>query len=88
MHHGVTDYSDASLTGALNFKKKTWEIDMLCELGLDVNIFPQVRASHELAGTVSADVARMTGLKEGIPVYIGVWGCCLFHKRSWDRCTG
>jgi len=44
---------------------------MLCELELDVNIFPDVRASHELAGTVSADVARMTGLKEGIPVYIG-----------------
>ena len=71
VHHGVTDYSDASLTGALNFKKKIWAKDILCELGLDVNIFPQVRASHELAGTVSADVARMTGLKEGIPVYIG-----------------
>ena len=71
MHYGVTDYSDASLTGALNFKKKTWAKDILCELGLDVNIFPHVRASHELAGTVSADAARMTGLKEGIPVYIG-----------------
>ena len=69
--HGVTDYSDASLTGALNFKKKKWAKDMLCELKLDVNKFPQIRASHELAGTLSADVARITGLKEGIPVYVG-----------------
>jgi len=69
--HGVTDYSDASLTCAFNFKKKMWAKDMLCELGLDVNKFPQIRASHELAGTVSADVAHITGLKEGISVYLG-----------------
>jgi len=69
--NGVTDYSDASLTCAFNFKKKAWATDMLCELGLNVNKFPQIRSSHELAGTVTADVARMTGLKEGIPVYVG-----------------
>ena len=72
--NGVTDYSDASLTGAFNFKKKAWATDMLCELGLNVNKFPQIRASHELAGTVTADVAHTTGLKEGIPVYVSVVG--------------
>ena len=61
--NGVTDYSDASLTCAFNFEKKAWATGMLYELGLDVNKFPQIRSSHELAGTVAADVAHMTGLK-------------------------
>jgi len=39
--NGVTDYSDASLTGAFNFKKKMWAKDILYELGIDINKFPQ-----------------------------------------------
>ncbi|MBS4221735.1 xylulokinase [Lederbergia citrea] len=68
---GVTDYSDASLTGTLNLSKKVWEELIFSELDLDVKKMPDIVASTEVVGYVSQKAAYETGLLEGIPVVIG-----------------
>ena len=68
---GVTDYSDASLTVALDLKKGDWARGMLADLGLDAARFPEIRPGHDLSGRVSAAAARETGLLEGTPVAVG-----------------
>lgn len=68
---GQTDYSDASLTCALNITRREWDASMLKELELDIDKFPGLGASHEMLGRVSKEASALTGLKVGIPVYRG-----------------
>lgn len=68
---GMTDYSDASLTGAFNLKTRTWEDSLFRELDLDKNKMPQPLPSTGVIGHVQKHVANETGLMEGTPVVIG-----------------
>lgn len=68
---GFTDYSDASLTGALNLKTRKWEQELFSELGLDVLKMPTPLPSTAIVGFVQKSVAIETGLIEGTPVVIG-----------------
>ena len=68
---GVTDYSDASLTIALDITRGAWAKDMLADLRLDVNRMPRILCGHDVTGRVSAETARLTGLLEGTPVSVG-----------------
>ena len=68
---GYTDYSDASLTIALDIGRRRWASEMLGELGIDVQRMPRLLAGHDVAGRVSREAARRTGLTEGTPVAIG-----------------
>lgn len=68
---GITDYSDASLTGAFHLEKKMWEESLFNELELDLAKMPRAVPSTEIVGTVQKYVAAETGLMEGTPVVIG-----------------
>ena len=68
---GYTDYSDASLTIALDIGRRRWASEMLGELGIDVQRMPRLLAGHDVAGRVSREAAQRTGLTEGTPVAIG-----------------
>ncbi len=68
---GLTDYSDASLTGALNLEKKEWEKSVFDELNLEINKMPALVLSSEVIGSVTQQAAQDTGLMEGTPVVIG-----------------
>ncbi|MDR1905020.1 MAG: hypothetical protein LBQ88_22415 [Treponema sp.] len=68
---GLTDYSDASLTGAFNLKKKSWSAEILDGLGLSRSCFPELKNSTEIGGVLSADAASALGLARGIPVSVG-----------------
>ena len=68
---GVTDYSDASLTIAMDIVKGDWARDMLTSLGLDANRMPRILPGHDVSGRVSGETARLTGLIEGTPVAVG-----------------
>ena len=68
---GITDYSDASLTIALDINRGVWARDMLKELGLNPEVMPRILPSHDVSGRLSADAARFTGLLEGTPVSVG-----------------
>ena len=74
---GFTDYSDASLTSALDINKRDWAWDLLRDLNLDLNTMPTLLKGHDVEGKVTRAVARATGLDEGTPVAIGGGdGCC------------
>ena len=68
---GYTDYSDASLTIALDITKREWAADLLSDLQLDLSRMPQLRCGHDVRGKVTRDVYHQTGLLTGTPVAIG-----------------
>ncbi len=68
---GLTDYSDASLTIAMDVNRGCWAKEMLSDLGLEIERMAEIRPGHDVSGTVSAEAARLTGLLEGTPVAIG-----------------
>lgn len=49
----VTDYSNACRTLLFNIHTLTWDSDLIRLFGLDAVLFPQVRFSDEVVGTVS-----------------------------------
>ena len=67
----ATEPSDASGSNAFNLSAKCWDADVLSAVGLDPALFPKIVASHEVTGRLTAEVARATGLPEGIPVVAG-----------------
>lgn len=68
---GYTDYSDASLTIALDINNRRWATEMLTDLKLDPERMPRLLASHDVHGRITRDTYRRTGLIAGTPVAIG-----------------
>lgn len=68
---GFTDYSDASLTTALDIKNRAWASDLLKALEIDENMMPRIVPGHDVRGRITRDVYRQTGLITGTPVAIG-----------------
>ena len=74
---GYTDYSDASLTTALDINNKRWAADLLKELRIDIDRMPKITAGHDMRGKITRSVYYRTGLITGTPVAIGGGdGCC------------
>ncbi len=74
---GYTDYSDASLTSALDINRRVWAVDLLKALKIDPDTMPNLLKGHDIRGKVTRDVYRQTGLIAGTPVAIGGGdGCC------------
>ena len=67
----ATDHSDASGTLLYDFEAGGWSVELIARLGLDQGRLPPIMPSDALAGHVTADGARRTGLPEGIPVAVG-----------------
>ncbi len=67
----ATDYSDASGSLLYDFDSRGWYRDLMVNLDLKEEIFPQIRPSVEVGGTVSPEGARRLGLPEGVPVAVG-----------------
>lgn len=66
-----TEVSDASATAGFDIKNRKWAFDLLDKLGLDPEKFPDCRESVDLAGVITAEAAKATGLRKGIPVVFG-----------------
>lgn len=78
--HGMTDYSDASLTCALNIHAGAWDTELLKDLGIDAAMMPTILPSHDVGGRLTRDAAQALGLLEGTPVAIGAGdGACASH---------
>lgn len=65
------DVSDASGTGFFDTRRRVWSDELIRIAGLDRAIFPKAVESTALAGRVTAEVAALTGLPEGLPCYAG-----------------
>ena len=68
---GYTDYSDASLTSALDINKRAWADALLQELDVDPATMPTLLKGHDVRGKITREVYRQTGLITGTPVAIG-----------------
>ena len=65
------DVSEASGTGLFDTARRAWCLELIDRLNLPRSIFPHAVESTELAGAVSAEAARATGLREGTPCFAG-----------------
>ena len=65
------DVSEASGTGFFNTKDRNWSRELISISGLPLDIFPPVGESIDPAGYVTREAADMTGLPEGLKVYMG-----------------
>ena len=67
----VTDFSDASHSVYIDIHKKEYLYDIFAELGLDKAKFPAIYKGVDVAGALTAEAARILGLKSGVPVIAG-----------------
>lgn len=67
----ITDYSDASGTNLLDITKKAWSEELLEACEIPREMLPEIFPSAYVAGTVTAEAARIVGLLEGTPVVLG-----------------
>lgn len=68
---GITDYSDASMTGMLDINRKCWAKELVGQVGIEHGKLPELRKSYDIAGYVSAEAASILGLRQGTPVTVG-----------------
>ena len=67
----TTDYSDASHGLLMNLQTKQYDAQMFRNVGVDMEKFPEIHASCEIAGRLSEEAAGCLGLRAGIPVSVG-----------------
>jgi len=68
----VTDYSSAALCSPLyDCRARAWSAEMCARMGVETAWLPEIKPSHAVAGRVTAQAARETGLREGTPVAVG-----------------
>lgn len=68
---GVSDPSDASLTGAFDVARRVWASDLWQAAGLDPRLLPAIVPSAQIVGKVTPEAASATGLTAGTPVVMG-----------------
>ncbi|RLE86317.1 MAG: xylulokinase [Thermoprotei archaeon] len=66
-----TDYSMASRTMMLDIRRLEWSHELCEEMGIPLDMLPELRGSWEIVGEVSAEAAEVTGLRKGTPVAAG-----------------
>ena len=64
----ASEVSDASGTALFDVVGRRWSFEFMDALGLDRALLPAVYESTVISGKVSAQAARLTGLKAGTPV--------------------
>jgi len=67
----ATDWSEASGSFMMDARTKGWSPELVGYLGLDMDKLPEVRASSDVVGKITAEAAQLTGLAEGTPVVAG-----------------
>ena len=66
-----TDITDASSTLAFNTSKKEWATNLIKNIGLDIEKYPKCGAPTDIAGSVTENASRQTGLMQGTTVVYG-----------------
>lgn len=74
---GITDPSDASLTGLLDMRSGAWSEELVAAGGFPKHLLPEIQPSATVVGQVGAEAAAQTGLLAGTPVVLGAGdGAC------------
>ncbi|EHI57285.1 MAG: xylulokinase [Hungatella hathewayi] len=82
-----TDPSYASGFGVFHLNHWDYEPAFMEAAGIRPDIFPEIRPSDSIIGTVTAKAARLTGLAEGTPVACGAVDntCMALGARGMDE---
>ena len=67
----ATEVSDASGMQLLDVPKRCWSEEVLAKLDIDPALLAKVYESPEVTGEVTAEAAKLTGLRPGTPVVGG-----------------
>jgi xylulokinase len=67
----VIDTALASTTMLLALAERAWSQPLLDAYGIDTHELPAIRPTCAIAGALTADGARLTGLRAGTPVAVG-----------------
>jgi xylulokinase len=67
----ATDFSMASTTSVLDQESKTWSKDLIEKAGIDISIFPDIKASGTFLGKVNQRAEQETGLSQKTQVILG-----------------
>jgi len=67
----VAEPSNASESLLFDIEKRTWSIELAETFGFSSSFLPDLLQPGELAGRVTREAARETGLLAGTPVYVG-----------------
>ncbi|HKV56738.1 MAG TPA: xylulokinase [Ktedonobacteraceae bacterium] len=59
------EISDAAGTCLLDVKRGVWSLEVLEAIGFDPSLLPVVVPADKICGTITAEVAQLTGLSEG-----------------------
>lgn len=67
----ITDYIEAEGSMMFDINTMCWS-EQLCDiLGIDTEILPKIARPTDIAGTITKEAAKITGLSEGTPVICG-----------------
>jgi xylulokinase len=67
----VTEYSDASGTNVMDLTARRWSEKLISITGIDAEKLPELKASTDVIGELTAEAAKAVGLVPGIPVVAG-----------------
>jgi xylulokinase len=67
----ATDGTHAAATLAYDLRRGDWDAELLADLELDPDLFPAIRPSGAVLGTLAPRVASRTGLPADLPVVLG-----------------
>jgi len=68
----VIDYCNADcFTPLFDFKKSRWSEEMCDVVGISPQVLPEIRFAGDIAGRVTIDASRETGLVQGTPIIVG-----------------
>jgi D-xylulose kinase len=68
----VLDYSQAGLCSpCFNLFEANWDADICRKMGIDLDKLPELKPANQIAGTVSTQAARMSGIPADTPVTAG-----------------
>jgi len=67
----VSNYSDGGILLAFNLRTNTWSDELLTYADLPRSIYCELAPCSEVIGSVSAEAAPATGLRQGTPVVAG-----------------
>lgn len=65
------DISQAYGFQCFNMRTGEYDSELAQELGIDLDLLPNISACHEIIGTVTAESSRLTGIPVGTPVVAG-----------------
>ncbi len=66
-----TDYIDAQGSMLLDMNENKWSEELCQMIGLDISVLPPMKKSTDIAGYVTEEAEKLTGLKKGTPVICG-----------------